>query len=761
MAFLITNPVGTDVTYGWSKNGLVSGIEVTTQVPLLEDYNGEPLQKDKPYYVFFKYDFDSDFRAESVQTFIDRTDGAGALSLQKTTETGNKTTVTVFLEGGATIKRLFVSDAPSLDGDEPFYLLGISKITDEIKVIEPSEGVAYLDLETTAPAPDNQPPDLPAGGYSDITSTRNVALNLAALPQMTDPEGSRISYSFGGLPPGVTISPSTLLPAGVPTTAGIYTVTITGRDNKNAPTTGTFTWTIVNPGGDLTITSFNYDPVTGVITVNKTSSNITDPVEYSAFGLRPEWSTANTFTVPEGSRNGVTFTIKARQAGYETSAPFTTYPPPDINLPPVAPTFSLPNGAVGAAYSQYLTLFTDPNGDTLAHNLTGIPAGLSVTYLNSPTRVLLSGVPTTSGTFQMTYSANDGENIASTPLPIVINQRLALITPTYNSTTRKLTAQKTGGDNTAILYRVTPFGGTATAWQAGTEFTLPSGYSDPVLIEAQQSGLTVSLSYNTGTGQGGTPTLTQTRAVVSGSTVTVYNDGTAASQINLEGINGTANPTESGWRNDEALATPVTVDGIVMRRRYVYNSVPVGRYRAWSRLAATPSVGAPAYDFDVAAVATTIIERIGLAFDWQDAGAFGGNTGAAIMYVKVNDNSDTEGQLVLNSAPDMPEGSAGELLEKGSWALADGTTYNRRYLTQRLAPAPTLTVKLQARKAPYSTTVRQYVTATVSQADFSGQVWPATAAPTVGYSEKVIATGTGIISGTRQKYIVVERTTNS
>ena len=760
MAFLITNPVGTDVTYGWSKNGLVSGIEVTTQVPLLSDYNGEPLQKDKPYYVFYKYDFDADFRPDSVQVFIDTT-GGGVVNLQKVTEAGNKTTVTVFLEGGATIKRLFVSDAPSLEEDEPFYLLGISKITDEIKIIEPSEGVAYLDLETTAPPPANEPPILPAGGYSNITSTRNVALNLAALPQMTDPEGSSIFYSFGGLPPGVAISSGTLLPTGIPTTAGVYTVSIIGRDNKAAATTGTFIWTIVNPSGDLTITSFNYDPVTGIITVNKTTSNTTDPVEYSAFGLRPEWSTSNQFTVPEGSRNGVTFTIKARQAGYETSAPFTTYPPPDINLPPVAPTFSLPNGAVGAAYSQNLTLFTDPNGDTLAHNLTGIPAGLSVTYLNSPTRVLLSGVPTTSGTFQMTYSANDGQNIASTPLPIVINQRLTLITPTYNNTTRKLTVQKTGGDNTAILYRVTPFGGTATAWQSGTEFTLPSGYSDPVLIEAQQSGLTVSLSYNTGTGQGGTPTLTQTRAVVSGSTVTVYNDATAASQINLEGINGTANPPESGWRNDEALATPVTVDGIVMRRRYVYNNITVGRYRAWSRLAATPSVGAPAYDFDVAAVATTIIERIGLSFDWQDAGALSGNTGAAIMYVKVNDSSDTEGQLVLTSVPDMTEGVVGTLLEKGLWTLADGTTYNRRDFPQRLMPDPTVTIKLQARKAPYSTTVRQYVTAQVSQADFSGQVWPATAAPTVGYSEKVIATLTGITDGVRKKFIVVERTTNS
>ncbi len=55
-------------------------------------------------------------------------------------------------------------------------------------------------------------------------------------------------------------------------------------------------------------------------------------------------------------------------------------------------------------FSGTLVAFTDPEGAALTYNLTGLPAGLS---LEMPNRII-SGTPTESGTFVLTYQATDG-----------------------------------------------------------------------------------------------------------------------------------------------------------------------------------------------------------------------------------------------------------------------------------------------------------------------------------------------------------------
>jgi hypothetical protein len=60
--------------------------------------------------------------------------------------------------------------------------------------------------------------------------------------------GQTLSYSASGLPPGESISSSTGLISGTPTTAGTYTVTVTAADGTGASGSATFTWT-VNPCG--------------------------------------------------------------------------------------------------------------------------------------------------------------------------------------------------------------------------------------------------------------------------------------------------------------------------------------------------------------------------------------------------------------------------------------------------------------------------------------------------------------------------------
>lgn len=118
----------------------------------------------------------------------------------------------------------------------------------------------------------------------------------------------------------------------------------------------------------------------------------------------------------------------------------------------------------------------------------------------------------------------------------------------------------------------------------------------------------------------------------------------------------------------------------------------------------------------------TVIDRLGIAFDYQDPGSAGGTNGLAFLYAQVNDNSELEGALFYANLPDLGS-SPIALMDKGSWTLADGTTYNRRTSTgQRIIVNPSANLKLQVRKFPASTTVKLYTTYQLSQVDVSKQV---------------------------------------
>jgi len=61
--------------------------------------------------------------------------------------------------------------------------------------------------------------------------------------------GQTLTYSATGLPAGLSISSSTGLISGTPTTAGSSSVTVTANDGTNASGTASFTWTIATSGG--------------------------------------------------------------------------------------------------------------------------------------------------------------------------------------------------------------------------------------------------------------------------------------------------------------------------------------------------------------------------------------------------------------------------------------------------------------------------------------------------------------------------------
>jgi O-glycosyl hydrolase len=61
--------------------------------------------------------------------------------------------------------------------------------------------------------------------------------------------GQTLSYSATGLPAGLSISSSTGLISGTPTTAGTSSVTVTARDGTGASGSAAFTWTVSSSGG--------------------------------------------------------------------------------------------------------------------------------------------------------------------------------------------------------------------------------------------------------------------------------------------------------------------------------------------------------------------------------------------------------------------------------------------------------------------------------------------------------------------------------
>jgi endo-1,4-beta-xylanase len=81
--------------------------------------------------------------------------------------------------------------------------------------------------------------------------SQNGTVGTAASEQIhaTDSGGAALSYSATGLPPGLSVSSSTGLISGTPTTAGTYTVTVTAADSTGASGSTTFTWTIASSGG--------------------------------------------------------------------------------------------------------------------------------------------------------------------------------------------------------------------------------------------------------------------------------------------------------------------------------------------------------------------------------------------------------------------------------------------------------------------------------------------------------------------------------
>src|SRR5207247_2356000 len=175
---------------------------------------------------------------------------------------------------------------------------------------------------------------------------------------------------------------------------------------------------------------------------------------YGATGL-PAGLTVNTNTgLISGTPTAAgtySVTISATNANGTGTATLTLTinpPPPAITSPGTA------TGTVGVAFSYQITATNNPT----SFNATGLPGGLTV----NTTTGLISGTPTTAGTYPVTISATNSRGTGTSTLVITINN------PVPTVTSISPTCATAGGPQFTLTVNGTKFVSAATVNWNGT-----------------------------------------------------------------------------------------------------------------------------------------------------------------------------------------------------------------------------------------------------------------------------------------------------
>ncbi|MCW2936855.1 MAG: hypothetical protein JWM19_7817, partial [Actinomycetia bacterium] len=269
------------------------------------------------------------------------------------------------------------------------------------------------------------------------------------------------SVSAGTLPSGITLNASTGLLSGTPATAGTYPFTVKVTDHSGLSGTEAVSLLIV-AGPSL---SFPAPPAGWTNTVYSdtlTVSGGTGPFTWSvSSGKLPagiSLSADGNLTGTPTAVGTASFTVKVTDANGQSATQATS-----ITISAgVSTTFSAPPAAVvGSAYSDTLTAAGGTAPYTWSVNAGSLPSGITLSSAG-----VLSGTPTTTGTYSFTVNVIDKNNgIATTPITLVVGAGLTLTFGTPPS----------GQVGTAYTDTLTAAGGTAPYTWSVSAGTLPAG----------------------------------------------------------------------------------------------------------------------------------------------------------------------------------------------------------------------------------------------------------------------------------------------
>lgn len=244
------------------------------------------------------------------------------------------------------------------------------------------------------------------------TQTSTAHLTITPLQiGATDSAGNALTYSATGLPTGLSIAPASGLISGTPTAPGSFTVVVTATDSV-ASVSGntTFTWniaasvvTVASPGNQSSITNEVITPLqigaadSAGAGISFSATGLPTGLSISSAGLITGTTTApGTFSVVvtgtdsfgSTGQTSFTWTVGAVTVTVTNPGPLTNNLGDTVSFPIVA------NDSAGLA-------LTYSAGGTL-------PPGLAIAAATG----LITGQPTTAGTYRVTITATDTTPVA-------------------------------------------------------------------------------------------------------------------------------------------------------------------------------------------------------------------------------------------------------------------------------------------------------------------------------------------------------------
>jgi Putative Ig domain len=317
-----------------------------------------------------------------------------------------------------------------------------------------------------------------ATGSRSYTLTVNAAItvNPSSLPAGTvavaysttiSAAGGNGSYTFtvtaGTLPAGLSLNSTSGTVSGTPTTAATSSFTVTATDGNGVPGARAYSITIgtalaVNPaslpGGSVGV-AYNQavsatggtGPYTFAVTAGTLPAGLSLNGSTGVLSGTPSAAAASSFTITATDSNSAT-----------ASRPYSFAINPAVTVNPA----SLPNGTVGAAYSQAVTASGGNGSFTYGVSAGSLPAGLSL----NPSSGLLSGTPTSAATSSFTVTATDGNGVTgSRAYSVTIAAGIAVNPATLPS----------ASVGTPYAQTITATGGTGTYTFNVTTGALPPG----------------------------------------------------------------------------------------------------------------------------------------------------------------------------------------------------------------------------------------------------------------------------------------------
>jgi hypothetical protein len=366
------------------------------------------------------------------------------------------------------------------------------------------------------------------------------------------------SITSGQLPPGLNLAANTGIISGTPTSSGNYSFAITVTDSGSSMQSATTTVSVPIVAAPVTPTP---------LTINSTSipsgtlgsaystllqaSGGTAPYTWSftSGSLPTGLSLAATTGVISGTPTAsgtFNFTVTAADAGNPAQAKSLSF---SLVISPVGlaiTTSSLSSGTVGSTYSSLL----QASGGTAPYSwsITGgsLPGGLALTAANG----VITGTPTTSGTFSITATVSDAGNPAQTK-SATLSLVIAPVPLTIATSTLPSATQSSGYSSS-----LQATGGTAPYTWSITSGALPAGLTLSANNGVISGTPTASGSFTIGATvkDAGSPSQTTTATV----TLSVVAAGTPLAIASSTLPGGTPNQGYSATLNATGGTAPYT-----------------------------------------------------------------------------------------------------------------------------------------------------------------------------------------------------------